>query len=59
MLDYVAFYNGKRLELQAESSYGAQKKAGEMLRMPEKKWYQIAVVHVVPDGVSPNILPGS
>ena len=59
MPDYVAFYNGKRLELQAENSYRAQCKAAEAFRVPEKKRHLIAVVHTVPDGVSPNILPGA
>jgi CRISPR/Cas system CMR-associated protein Cmr5 small subunit len=40
---YVAFYQGKRIEVYAETLYAAQKKAAEQLKVPAKKQYLISV----------------
>lgn len=42
--NYVAFYNQKRAELTATSSYGALKKAVKLLNVPVTKAYLVSVV---------------
>lgn len=42
MNNYEAFYKGKRLSVQAESSYAAQLKAAVLFKA--KKSYEVAVV---------------
>jgi hypothetical protein len=42
MNTYHAFYNGKEIELQADSSYQAQQKAAGIFKA--KKSYQVTVV---------------
>ncbi len=42
MNKYAAFYKGKQIEVEAETSYAAQKKAAELFRA--KKSYQVTVV---------------
>ncbi len=44
MSSFICFYGNKRIEVQANSSYGAQQKAAEVLKVPPKKQYQITVV---------------
>ena len=44
MNTYHAFYKGKQIELQAESSYKAQIKAAEL--MHAKKSYEVTIVLV-------------
>lgn len=44
MNTYHAFYKGKKIELEAESSYAAQKKAAEILKA--KKSYEVTIVLV-------------
>lgn len=43
MHNYIAFYNGKKMTVQAETSYKAQLKAAEMFKVPAKKQYMITV----------------
>ena len=44
MHGYVVFYNGKRIEVHAETSYEAQKQAALLLKVPKSKQYMISVV---------------
>ena len=41
---YKAFYQGKSVEVYAETSYQAQQLAAAKLKVPEKKRYLITVV---------------
>ena len=43
MNGYVCFYNGKRIEVRAETSYKAQLEAARVLKVPAKRQYQISV----------------
>lgn len=47
---YVCFYNSKRVEVYASTSYAAQQEAAKVLRVPPKKQYQITVVLAEKDG---------
>ena len=47
---YIAFYGGKRVEIQAESLWGAKKKAIEMMKVPKSKESQVAVELAEKDG---------
>lgn len=48
---YIAFYNGKRCEVYARSSYSAQRLAIEYFKAPKSKQYQVQVmVAERPDG---------
>jgi len=40
---YVAFYQGKRIEVYAPSLYAAQNKVAEQLKVPAKKQHLISV----------------
>lgn len=42
MNSYIAYYNGNKIEVQAESSYSAQLKAAKHFKA--KKSYQVSVV---------------
>jgi hypothetical protein len=42
MRPYIAFYKGKKVELQANSSYEAQTLAAKMLKV--KKSYEVSVM---------------
>jgi hypothetical protein len=44
MNNYVVFYNGRRHELNADTSYAAQKLAAVWFKTPAKKVYMISVV---------------
>ena len=50
MNGYVAFYGNKRVEVTASTSFEAQKKVGELLKVPERKRYQITVMLAEKDG---------
>lgn len=50
MNGYVCFYNQKRIEVRAETSYAAQQEAARVLRVPAKKQYQISVWLAEKDG---------
>lgn len=41
---YVCFYNGKRVEVYADTTFQAQKQVAAMLKVPPKKQYMITVV---------------
>lgn len=41
---YIAFYNNKKIEVHATSSYIAQQEAAKQLKVPEKKRYQVKVM---------------
>ena len=41
---YVCFYNRKRIEVYAKSSYAAQLEARDILKVPASKTYLITVV---------------
>ena len=43
MNGYVCFYNGKRVEVYAETSYKAQLQAAALLKVPAKRQHQISV----------------
>src|SRR5271157_470145 len=47
---YIAFYGGKRIEIQADSLYGAKLKAIEMLKVPKSKQGLLAVELAEKDG---------
>jgi hypothetical protein len=51
MNGYVCFYNRNRVEVHAETTYEAQKKAAEKLKVPEKRRHQITVVLAEKDDV--------
>lgn len=42
MRPYIAFYRGKQIEVQAESSYAAQRKAAAIFKA--KKEYEVSVL---------------
>jgi hypothetical protein len=42
MNNYIAFYKGKKIEVEAATSYEAQKKAASILKV--KKSYDVTVV---------------
>jgi hypothetical protein len=44
MNGYVAFHKGRRTEIQADTSYDAQKKAAAFWKVPEKKRHEITVM---------------
>ena len=44
MNGYKAFFNGKSIEVRAETSYKAQCEAAKVLKVSDKKRYQITVV---------------
>jgi hypothetical protein len=44
MNGYVCFYNGKRTEVMADTSYQALKKAAVELKVPKNKTHMMAVV---------------
>ena len=48
MNGYIGFYKGKRIEVNAESSYEAQKKAATIFKA--KKSYEVTVVLCEKDG---------
>lgn len=50
MNKYKAFYKGKEIEVEATSSYGAQLKAAEVLKVKESKRHDITVVLCEKDG---------
>ena len=50
MNGYVCFYNRKRIEVRAETTYKAQLEAARVLGVPDKKRHQIAVVLAEKDG---------
>lgn len=50
MNGYVCFYKQKRIEVRAESTYAAQKKAAEILRVSERNRYKITVTLAEKDG---------
>lgn len=55
---YECFYRDKRITVQANGSYAAQKKAADLLHVPEKRRYQ--VMPVLADYLhDPASLPGS
>jgi chorismate-pyruvate lyase len=49
-MKYKAFYIRKEIELEAETSYDAQKKAATLFKVPEKKSYLISVMLCEKDG---------
>ena len=44
MNGYVCFYNDKRIEVKAATSYAAQQEAARLLKVPVKKQYLITPV---------------
>ena len=43
MRPYIGMYKGKRIELEADSSYEAQTKAATIFKVKPKKHYTVAV----------------
>ena len=54
---YVCFYNRKRIEVYAKSSYAAQMEARDILKVPASKAYLINVVLAEKDGQAVTHLP--
>ena len=54
---YVCFYNRKRIEVYAKSSYAAQHEARDILKVPVSKTYLISVVLAEKDGQAVTHLP--
>lgn len=50
MNGYKAFYKGRQLEVEANTSYEAQKKAAEVLKVKEKYRYRVTVALCEVDG---------
>lgn len=51
MFGYVCFYNGRRAEIYANSSYEAQQKAAAHFKLKEKQRYKVSVILAErPDG---------
>jgi hypothetical protein len=50
MNGYIAFYNGKRIELCASSSYEAQQKAAAVFKPPKSKAHMVSVMLAELDG---------
>lgn len=50
MNEYVCFYKGRRIEVQAETSYQAQQKAAKMINVGPRKQCEITVVLAEKDG---------
>lgn len=48
MNGYIAFYRGKKIEVYADTSYEAQKKAADVFKA--KKPYEVSVVLAEKDG---------
>lgn len=44
MNGYVCFWKGKRIEIYADTTYQAQCKAAEQLKVSKKKQYEITVI---------------
>lgn len=44
MNGYVCFFNGKRIEVAAATSFEAQTMAAKQLKVPDKRRYQISVM---------------
>lgn len=44
MNKYVAFYGQKQIDVEAETSYAAQKKAAEVLKVKPNKQYMITIM---------------
>lgn len=57
MNTYKAFYKGKQLEVEADTSYSAQKKAAEQFKA--KKSYDVVVVLVAKNGLPVDVDPAS
>lgn len=51
MNTYKAFYKSQTIEVQANTSYEAQTKAAEQLKVKPKNSYQVTVMIVAKDGV--------
>ena len=54
---YVCFYNRKRIEVYAKSSYAAQMEARDILKVPASKTYLISIVLAEKDGKEITHLP--
>lgn len=63
MNTYKAFFNGKTLEIKADTSYQAQVKAIELFKPAKSKQHMVSVVLIAKDDqevlVSPCSLPGA
>ena len=47
MNGYIAMYNGKKVEVYADTSYSAQKQAAALFRLAEKNRYKVSVYRCV------------
>lgn len=63
MNGYICFFNGRTVEVYAASSYEAQKKAAQELKVKPNKQYMITVCLAEREGqsvsMSPSQLPGA
>lgn len=56
---YVCFYNGKRVEVYADTTFQARQQVAKMLKVPPKKQYMITVVLAERSGEPVKIDPAS
>ena len=54
MYGFKAFYNGKSVDVHADTLLQARQKAAELLKVPPKKEYMISVVLCEKDGQTVN-----
>ena len=59
MNGYICFYKGRRVEVQAEASYAAQKVAAKQLRVSPRKSYEVTVVLAEKGGEPVTVDPAS
>jgi len=59
MNGYVCFYQGKRVEIYADTAFGAVKAAALRLHIPAKKMHLISVVLAEKDGQPVLVDPAS
>lgn len=57
MNGYVAFYEGKRVEVRAETLYRAKQMAVDLFKPPKRKAHMVSVVLAEKDGVPVGIDP--
>lgn len=50
MNKYIAFYNEKRIEVEAPTSFAAQRKAATEFKLKEKQAYKVTVMLAEIDG---------
>lgn len=54
---YVAFYQGKRLEVYADTSFQAQQRAAAHWKVKERKRYEVSVILAEKNGETVTHIP--